>query len=330
MRRGETIGRIGAGDWTIPSRFPLNKPFARGCVLAMVACGALAAPGLARAANPAGLVDVAGEVQSALNEADAVAPGVSAAAQPVVSQTLAAVSKASAAPPAPPAPPVSTQPPAAPPAPVVTTPPSGLEPLAAGPPAPLSTPAPSAPNAASAPLDPVAEAEAEVRTAIAEALAPLRTVGWQPQPTAAAAPAEKHSSPLAPSERPVPPSGTAGGQGASFTPAAREPVIALEALRVAPAGPDSRARAQPRGGERAERPAGAVVPQRPPPPVPPPQRPDLGSPSQGGGSGPLMPLVVAALAAAFALFGFQRQTRRLPLSAFRKPRRVVLPVWHPG
>jgi hypothetical protein len=99
---------------------------------------------------------------------------------------------------------------------------------------------------------------------------------------------------------------------------------------VAPAGPEPRARAQPRGDQRGESPAGAVVPQRPLPPAPPPQRPDLGAPSQGGGQGPLMPLVVAALAAAFALFGFQRQTRRLPHSAFRKPRRVVLPVWHPG
>jgi hypothetical protein len=42
------------------------------------------------------------------------------------------------------------------------------------------------------------------------------------------------------------------------------------------------------------------------------------------------PLLVAALAAALALASFPFTSRLLPRLAFRKPRRVVLAVWHPG
>jgi hypothetical protein len=68
------------------------------------------------------------------------------------------------------------------------------------------------------------------------------------------------------------------------------------------------------------------------PPVPPApgQAPDLTSPIQAGGQGSFAPLLVVALAAALALASFPFSSRLLPKSAFRKPRRVVLAVWHPG
>jgi hypothetical protein len=332
-RRAGRVGRIPAGNWTIQSKFALNKPFARGCVLAAVVCGALASPGLARAADPLGLGEVAGEVtgemQSALAEADAVAPGTAAAAQPAVSQTAAAISSASAAASVPTAPAPSREPSAPPAASPASAPPEaggGLEPLSAAPPTPLSGPASELSAAASA-VDPLAIAAEEVRSAIEMALAPV--FPDEPQHTAVASPARPSLSLL---ERAPSLPGDPRSRDASVVPAASVPVsaVALEAPRAAPAGTGSAARASSRGGGGDEAPAGAVVPQRPLPPAPPPERPDLSAPSQGGGQGPLMPLVLGALAAAFALFSFQRHARLLPRTAFRKPRRVVLPVWHPG
>ena len=60
-------------------------------------------------------------------------------------------------------------------------------------------------------------------------------------------------------------------------------------------------------------------------------QPDAGAPgtSGAGGSAPLL-LLVGALAAGFALFSFPVHRRRLLRTAFLKPRRVVLAVWHPG
>jgi hypothetical protein len=56
----------------------------------------------------------------------------------------------------------------------------------------------------------------------------------------------------------------------------------------------------------------------------------MSSAGQGGGQGLLLPLVLGALAALLALFGFALLPRVLPLPAFRKPRRIVLPPWRPG
>jgi hypothetical protein len=61
-----------------------------------------------------------------------------------------------------------------------------------------------------------------------------------------------------------------------------------------------------------------------------PPRPDASSPGQGGGQGTSMPSLLAALAGLLLIFGFHRLPRLLPLLAFRKPRRIVLPSWHPG
>ena len=99
-----------------------------------------------------------------------------------------------------------------------------------------------------------------------------------------------------------------------------------------------RVQAMARAGN-ASRSGGAAPPPRhsglppnrePLPPGPGPERPDMSSAGQGGGQGLLLPLVLGALAALLALFGFALLPRVLPLPAFRKPRRIVLPPWRPG
>jgi hypothetical protein len=90
------------------------------------------------------------------------------------------------------------------------------------------------------------------------------------------------------------------------------------------------ARARPPAAHaKREAPAGALPQQLPPVPLP--ERQDTTSSGQaGGGSGALLPLLLAALASALAIFGFQLLPRLLPRPAFRKPRRFSLPPWHPG
>ena len=65
-------------------------------------------------------------------------------------------------------------------------------------------------------------------------------------------------------------------------------------------------------------------------PLPAPQGPDMSSAGQSGGQGLLFPVVMAALAAALAILGLKLLPRLLPVPAFRKPRRISLPPWHPG
>jgi len=52
--------------------------------------------------------------------------------------------------------------------------------------------------------------------------------------------------------------------------------------------------------------------------------------SQGGGQGPLTPLVVGALAAVLLIMILEFLPRTLPPKAFRKPRLIALTPWHPG
>jgi hypothetical protein len=96
---------------------------------------------------------------------------------------------------------------------------------------------------------------------------------------------------------------------------------------VLAAGSDARGRSPAR--ERREAPAGAGLPQ-PFPPAPLPPRPDLSPSGQAVGQGLLVPLLLAALAAALAGFAFHFLPRDFPRPAFRKPRRIALQVWHPG
>ena len=92
-------------------------------------------------------------------------------------------------------------------------------------------------------------------------------------------------------------------------------------------GPSPIARA--RTAKAPPRPERSAAP-RPRPPGPMPPRPDVSSPGQGGGQGTSVPLLLAALTGLLFIFGFHRLPRLLPLLAFRKPRRIVLPSWHPG
>jgi len=92
--------------------------------------------------------------------------------------------------------------------------------------------------------------------------------------------------------------------------------------------PPLAARAQ--TGKAAPRHQRSAPPDRPQAPVPVPPRPDSSSAGQSGGQGTPGPSVIAGLSALLFVFGFQFLPRLLPLLAFRKPRRIVLPAWHPG
>src|SRR3954468_24746002 len=123
---------------------------------------------------------------------------------------------------------------------------------------------------------------------------------------------------------PAPPARRAGERRRGAPP---PPPRAADFGRAAVVRPTHRA-----AGARAERkaPAGAQ-PQRLPPDRSPP-RPDPTSSAPGGGAGqtPPVPLLLVALAAVFGLFRSRFLPRVLPQLAFRKPRHLGLPSWHPG
>jgi hypothetical protein len=284
--------------WTISLRTRTDRPFSvRAWVLAAAACGALAAPGVARAAgSPPGVSDLTTTVDTALAQIDAVAPGAGAAAEPAVIQALGAASALSslARGPAPPAGPPDLPEPAPPPAVTPATVTTSVGALASMPP----TAVPPA----------------------VDAFGPRHAVAGvdRPEPAATLARAV--------------PSAAATGRHASLAPA----TVTAAPTAVTPTTPGAaptgvRPSARPSGGRPAgDSPAGATSP-RPLPPAPPgPGGPGLTSPGQGGVSGPLLPLLVAALSAALAFASFPFVSRRPPRSAFRKPRRVALAVWHPG
>jgi hypothetical protein len=77
------------------------------------------------------------------------------------------------------------------------------------------------------------------------------------------------------------------------------------------------------------KPTARPMPQRNAP-LPLPPRPGATSSGQGGGQGSPMPLVVGALASLLLMFALQFLPRTLPPMAFRKPRFLALPPWHPG
>ena len=91
---------------------------------------------------------------------------------------------------------------------------------------------------------------------------------------------------------------------------------------------EARSPRPPRARAQHNAPAGAVPQRLPPAPLPP--RPDMTSSGQGGGQGSVQPLLLAALAAVLGVFTLSLLPRVLPRPAFRKPRRIVLPPWHPG
>jgi hypothetical protein len=87
-----------------------------------------------------------------------------------------------------------------------------------------------------------------------------------------------------------------------------------------------------RPAKASPRPGRAAPPERPriPVPWPMPPRPDASSSGQAGGGFAPVPLLLAALVGVLIVFGLVFGPRLLPLLAFRKPRRIVLPSWHPG
>lgn len=299
--------------WTIPSGNRAGKPFSRWvCVLAAAVCGALAGPAIGRAASsPPGLADAQAQVQSALAQVDAVAPGAGATVRPAVDQAFAMAAAATAAVPQAPAP-----------APPPVTPP------AAAPPAP---PAPPAAPSVPAPAEIVSNAVAPVLQSVGVPIPTPAVVTASQAPPADETPLHTPISLATPAA--AAPAAAGSARVASVTPAAAGAVPQAAALTTpraaAPAGEPPSARSSQRGRSSGAAPAGGLPP-KPLPPAPPGPGQDITSPAQGGGQGQLVPLLVAALAAALALTRIPFRTRLLPRSAFRRPRRVVLPVWHPG
>jgi len=108
-------------------------------------------------------------------------------------------------------------------------------------------------------------------------------------------------------------------------PAAAGP-SSLRATSGAPPAPASAAQRS-RRSATPDHSAGSGPHRLPPVPMPP---QGLNGGAEGGGSGTPTPLLVGALAAALLFVLFEFLSRLLPRSAFRKPRRLVLPPWHPG
>jgi hypothetical protein len=88
--------------------------------------------------------------------------------------------------------------------------------------------------------------------------------------------------------------------------------------------------AAPRPAKSSPRPQRSAPPQPPRLPGPMPPRPDASSFGQSGGQNAPVPLLLATLLGVLAVFALHFLPRLLPLLAFRKPRRIVLPSWHPG
>lgn len=109
--------------------------------------------------------------------------------------------------------------------------------------------------------------------------------------------------------------------------AAAPPPRAADFGRAAVVRPTHRA-----AGARAERkaPAGAQPQRLPPDRSPPRPDPTSSASGAGGGQNPPVPLLLVALAAVFGLFRSRFLPRVLPQLAFRKPRHLGLPSWHPG
>ena len=256
----------------------------------MCVCAALAGPGRAR--GGAALGGLSAQVQSALAQVNQVAPAAVAAVQPAVDQALAASSAA-----APATPPAAT--------------------------APESTPrAPeSVPSAPADLIEPVVSSiSAATNAALATVPVPV------PAPVAPQATAAAHADHA---QRPF--------RARDSTAAAARPAAIPQSLSPTSSAAPASPQVEPVGGrvERSRTPdkpaaGGGSLPQRLPPQSPIPQ-PDAGAPgtSGAGGSAPLL-LLIGALAAGFALFSFPVHRRRLLRTAFLKPRRVVLAVWHPG
>jgi hypothetical protein len=257
----------------------------RACaVVGAIVCG-LAAPGIARAADPFGTAQIAAQVNAAVTQATAQATAMvpqaasGTAVTPVDStKTLDAATKSLE---------VATK------------------------------------QAAAIASSAVAEAQRQTQSAVAASV-----------PTAAgraARPAAKtHRRHAARSAR-------AAGRSPSRGPLAREVMARRESTATPLLSPSRAELPAGRAQKGVARAAGAAptetrgpTPQRPPRLPLPPQPGGALSSGQGGGNGPLTPLVVGALAAVLLIMAFEFLPRSLPPKAFRKPRLIALTPWHPG
>lgn len=285
----EAGGRISSAHWTVRASNALFKPFSQVCrharlcaLVVTVACGTLAVPGIAQAAAPSVGIDVSGEIQAALAEANALVPPT---AEVPVQTTVT----------------VPTVPAVADGSITVSAP---VEPVVTVSSSPASLTSPLASSAAAAPPE---NARAEDPSA-------------QPQPAHALV---QPARPSASQRREA-----ALGARAAFARSAQRSMHAVTGSRSALTSRATRV-TRDRDARPARQAPAEAVPQQPPP-VPPSPRPDLTSSGQAGGQGSLLPLVMAALAAALAIFLFEVLRRVLPRSAFRKPKRLELRPWHPG
>jgi hypothetical protein len=267
------------------------------CVVVVAAfVWGLAAPGAALAADPFGIDQAQAEVDAAVAEAEALVPQETAA----VAEAVAAGAGVVAAPPSTSAPQRSG-----------TT--GGALEFAAN-------------EAATAITSSAAAPTGETSEPSATAVTPL--VATAPP---AVRPRSRSARRVAPStgKRPQPPRIERSGRSirlfASSGHSFAATVVVSRATQATGHVETGRA-PQARPARKAS--AGAA-PQRPPP-VPLPPRPGLISSLESGGQGLQIPLVVGALASALLIFAFQLLPRLLPRPAFRKPRRIALPPWHPG
>jgi hypothetical protein len=278
----------------------------RACALAgALLCSGFVGIGAAHAGDPLGIGQAGAEVQSALAEVDAVSPEAGAAARATTNQATSAAQTAAAA--------------AAPAAAATGDHASGQAAAASQPIAPMS-----ADNSGSPPAPPTSVVSQALQLAerlAGDAPAPHANVRGAARATKHHA-ATRHTTKASLRTRATVQTRIVGSSVRSSSEAIASSRSTLTTSSFARARP-------PAAHAKREAPAGALPQQLPPVPLP--ERQDTTSSGQaGGGSGALLPLLLAALASALAIFGFQLLPRLLPRPAFRKPRRFSLPPWHPG
>ena len=176
------------------------------------------------------------------------------------------------------------------------------------------------------------EIEAVTQPVAMAASAPITTTPTSAESVPAAAlgagPAREHGAAKVSGRPKRPPSVVGVVSRTTLLSSAQSTTDVVVTSRVTLVTREARSPRPPRARAQHNAPAGAVPQRLPPAPLPP--RPDMTSSGQGGGQGSVQPLLLAALAAGFAFFTLSLLPRVLPRPAFRKPRRIVLPPWHPG
>ena len=164
------------------------------------------------------------------------------------------------------------------------------------------------------------------------ASAPIATTPTSPESAPAAplgaGPAREHGAAKVSGRPKRPPSVVGVVSRTTLLSSAQSTTDVVVTSRVTLVTREARSPRPPRARAQHKAPAGAVPQRLPPAPLPP--RPDMTSSGQGGGQGSVQPLLLAALAAVLGFFTLSLLPRVLPRPAFRKPRRIVLPPWHPG